>query len=223
MDGAPTAATWARSGSRDFPSSGVLPPDARSCRGSSLSRVCPERSGGTRRPQAVVPLTGSFRGDRIARRGRTARPLWQARSRGCVTAGGRAGGGCGETARRQSPAPCVPNAEAAGQAAAPQRRDSPSPRPSYGAALPDRPAHPLVPRAHCTSRARGPTARRAEGVPLMLVKKLLTHAARGGGGAEARRWSEWRAPRAVPLMLGAHSRPRFGLRQEWNHNAGTPP
>ena len=37
--------------------------------GRSLSRVCVERSGGTRRPQAVVPLTVGFRGDRIARRG----------------------------------------------------------------------------------------------------------------------------------------------------------
>jgi hypothetical protein len=35
-----------------------------------------------------TPLTVSFRGDRIARRGRTARPLWQTRSpSGCVTAG----------------------------------------------------------------------------------------------------------------------------------------
>src|SRR5215471_16518057 len=42
-------------------------------------------------------------------RGRTARRLRQARSLGaCVTAGGRAGGGCGVTARRQRRAPCVP-------------------------------------------------------------------------------------------------------------------
>jgi hypothetical protein len=39
------------------------PLGAGSCRGSLLSRVCPERSGGTR-PQGA-PLTGRFHGDRM--------------------------------------------------------------------------------------------------------------------------------------------------------------
>jgi hypothetical protein len=85
----------------------VLPAGARSCRGRSQSRVCAERSGGTRRPQAVAPLTAGFRGDRIARRARTARPLWQCGQR--VRDGGdrlAAGAGerrCGGGPRRASP------------------------------------------------------------------------------------------------------------------------
>jgi len=43
-----------------------------------------------------------------ARRGRTARLLLQAGLRECVTARGRASGGCGVTALRQRPAPGVP-------------------------------------------------------------------------------------------------------------------
>jgi len=74
----------------------VLPIDAASCRGSSQSGVCPERSGGTRRPQAVAPLTASFRGDRIAQRGRTARPLRQARLTGVRDGGDRLVAGAGE-------------------------------------------------------------------------------------------------------------------------------
>jgi hypothetical protein len=68
----------------------VLPPGASSCRGRSLSGVCPERSGGTR-PQGV-PLTAGFRGDRIARR-REDGPgrCGEARSAGYVTVG--TGGG----------------------------------------------------------------------------------------------------------------------------------
>jgi hypothetical protein len=83
------------------------PPSSRprvgSCRGSSLSRVCAERSGGTRPPGA--PLTGGFRGGRIARRGEDG-PAGRA---GAVSRGasrrGPADGGCGRTALRRRPAP----------------------------------------------------------------------------------------------------------------------
>ena len=85
----------------------VLPPGATPCRGRSLSRVCAKRSGATRRPQAVVPWTAGFRGDKIARRARTARQLWQCGQR--VRDGGdrrAAGAGerrCGGGPRRASP------------------------------------------------------------------------------------------------------------------------
>src|SRR5262249_5738495 len=49
--------TGLRRNAHTFP---VLPTGAGSCRGRSLSGVCPERSGGTR-PQGV-PLTAGFRG-----------------------------------------------------------------------------------------------------------------------------------------------------------------
>jgi hypothetical protein len=97
---------------------------------------------------------------------RTARPLLQARSSGCVTASGRAGGGCGVTARRQRPAPVRSYAEAAGQAAA------------HSGETPRDPGHlrrgtARAPNAtsRCCPRpphepGLGRTAWRAEGVPL---------------------------------------------------------
>jgi hypothetical protein len=52
---------------------------------------------------AVVPLTAGFRGDRIARRGRTAHRLWQAWVNGMCDGGGRraadAGNGAAAAAR----------------------------------------------------------------------------------------------------------------------------
>jgi hypothetical protein len=84
------------------------PPDR--CRilpGKPAVRVCPERSGGTRRPQAAAPLTAGFRGDRIARRGQTARPFWADAATGVRNGGDRrpAGAGkrrCGGGPRRAS-------------------------------------------------------------------------------------------------------------------------
>jgi hypothetical protein len=81
-------------------------PGAGSCRGSSLSRVCAERSGGTRPPGA--PLTGGFRGGRIARLGEDGPAArGSAVSRG-ASRRGPADGGCGGTALRRRPAPCAP-------------------------------------------------------------------------------------------------------------------
>ena len=72
-----------------------------------------------------------------ARRGRTARRLLRARSLGsCVTAGGRAGGGCEATALRQRPAPCVPTLRQRARLPSPRRRDPPTSA-TYGAGPPE--------------------------------------------------------------------------------------
>ena len=151
----------------------VLPAGAGSCRGSSLSGVCPKRSGGTRRPQAVAPLTASFRGGRIARRGRTARPLWQARSPGVRDGGDRLAAGAGGTALRRRPAPCVPNAKAAGRAAAHQRRDSPPAQPPT-AGTPPVQRLPSVNPAPMPGARPGPTGLARRRRALEDVWKVLT-------------------------------------------------
>jgi hypothetical protein len=117
------------------------------CQGSARSEAQGREGPRPERPN------GSFRGDRIARRGEDGRPLWQARSLGCVTAG-PPGGGCGGTALRRRPAPCVPTLRQRAWAAAHQRRDSlltPAP-PTAGT-----PACPTLsgePCAHAWSTAR---------------------------------------------------------------------
>ncbi len=110
---------------------------------------------------------------------RTARPLLQARSPGCVTAGTawrrvRGNGGSGSGPRR-----CAGALEAAGQAAAPQRRDSPVTPATNGAAPPTVHAFPLVIHAS-VPRARpwpGGLARRRRA--LEAVEKVLTSKNRG--------------------------------------------
>ena len=86
------------------------PPSSRprvgSCRGSSLSRVCAERSGGTRPPGA--PLTGAFAAAGSPGAGRMARLLGRAQSAGVRHGGDQltAGAGerhCGGGPRRASP------------------------------------------------------------------------------------------------------------------------
>ena len=115
-----------RLGCRHPRSRPVLPAGAGSCRGSSLSGVCPERSGGTRRPQAVAPLTGSFRGDRIARHGKTARSLRQARPTGVCDGGDRLAASAGERRCGGGPRRASPTLRQRAWAAAQQRRDSPA-------------------------------------------------------------------------------------------------
>ena len=98
-----------------------------------------------------------------ARRGRTARRLRQARSLGaCVTAGGRAGGGCGVTARRQRRAPCVPTLRQRARLPPPTAR-SPRPQPPTAQDPPNRPTQfPRSVRAHRMSLPGpdGPARRR---------------------------------------------------------------
>jgi hypothetical protein len=79
-----------------------------------------------------------------------------------VRAEGRAGSRCGGTALRRRPAPCVPNAKAAGRAAAHQRRDSPPAPAAYGG----NPAWPALPAgdpcAYAPEPGRARMARPAE-------------------------------------------------------------
>jgi hypothetical protein len=144
-------------------------PGAGSCRGSSLSRVCAERSGGTRPPGA--PLTGGFRGGRIARRGEDG-PAARA---GAVSRGasrrGPADGGCGGTALRRRPAPCVPNAKAAGRRP-PAARLPPAEPSAAGHSTVQR--GPSVTLRSCPELAQGRPARRAEGVPLEPSRKAAS-------------------------------------------------
>jgi hypothetical protein len=100
----------------------ILPIGAGSCRGRSLSKVCPERSGGTR--LMAAPLTGGFRGDR--RPGPGGRPGRSDRRghRGCVTAGTAwrqvRENGAAAVARAVRP----PTQRQRANTAAPQQRDS---------------------------------------------------------------------------------------------------
>jgi hypothetical protein len=114
----------------------------------------------------------SFRGDRIARRGRTARPLLQRGRPGCVSASGRAGDGGGVTARRQRPAPVRSHAKAAGRAAAHSGEPPLLPRPPTARHPSNRLAqHSCVPPRPLHEPGQGRTARRAEGVPFTDSKE----------------------------------------------------
>ena len=88
--------------------------------------------------------------------GRTARPLVQVRSPGCVTAGGRAGGGSrGNGGAGSGPRRCAVALEAAGQAAPPAMARLPAPPAAYDAVPPivQRILHVLAAPC-CTSPAR---------------------------------------------------------------------
>jgi hypothetical protein len=125
-------------------------PGAGSCRGSSLSRVCAERSGGTRPPGA--PLTGGFRGGRIARLGEDG-PA----ARGGAVSRVRHGGDqltAGAGVRRCG-------------------GETPASRALRGGTL-DCPARPSVTLRSCPELAQGRPARRAEGVPLEPSRKAAS-------------------------------------------------
>jgi hypothetical protein len=154
----------------------VLPTGAGSCRGSSQSRVCPERSGGTRRPQAAAPLTGSFRGDSMPGAGGRSGRSCRRGHRECVTTRGRAGGGCGVTALRQRPAPVRGSAEAAGQAAA---HDGEDPRHlshlRRGTTRIVQHNSPVRPRPlHEPGQGRTAPARRRRALGKLFVEKVVT-------------------------------------------------
>ena len=97
-----------------------------------------------------------------ARRGRTARRFLQARPCGCVTARGRAGGGCGAAAPRQRPAPCVPTLRQRARLP-PHDGETPRPQPPTARHLSIVQRNPSAPRP-LQEPSRGLTARRAEGV-----------------------------------------------------------
>jgi hypothetical protein len=125
-------------------------PGAGSCRASSLSRVCAERSGGTRPPGA--PLTGGFRGGRIARLGEDG-PA----ARGGAVSRVRHGGDqltAGAGVRRCG-------------------GETPASRALRGGTL-DCPARPSVTLRSCPELAQGRPARRAEGVPLEPSRKAAS-------------------------------------------------
>jgi hypothetical protein len=162
----------------------ALPAGAGLCRGSSLSRVCPERSGGTRRRRA---LDWELSRRQDAWRGRTARLALAGvvtRVRDVGTASGRVRG---RPRGGSGPRRCATALEAAGQAAACQRRAPLATPPGGGP-----PARPLasspVIRALLRARPRPGRLARPEGVPLKLfVEKVVTsqQVVTAGG----RRWS----------------------------------
>jgi hypothetical protein len=76
---------------------------------------------------------------------------------------GPASSGCGGTALRRRPALCVPNAKAAGRAAAQQRRDSPPTPATYGGTR-HCPAPPVT-RAPIPGALPGPDGPSAEAPP----------------------------------------------------------
>ena len=158
-----TGAPAFRPSSRQVP---VLAGEAR-CQG-------PARSKAKGRGRRSRPWELSRRQDRPAREDGSA-ALAGALTGDCVTAGGRADGGCGVTALRQRPAPCVPTLR---QRAKLSPHDGEIPL-----SQPPTTRYPAVQRAtQVRSRplhesSRGRTAWRAEGVPLMLVKNYSPHGA----------------------------------------------
>jgi hypothetical protein len=92
------------------------------CRGSSQSGVA--RSAIRRTRAQRVLLTVSFRGDRIARREEDGPAALAIEVTSVRDGGDRLAAGAGERRGGSSPRRCAAALEAAGQAAAPQRRDS---------------------------------------------------------------------------------------------------
>jgi hypothetical protein len=148
-------------------------------------RRCPERSGGTRRPQAAAPLTGSFRGDSAPGAGGRPDGSASAVNRGVRDGGDRLAAGAGERRCGSGPRRASPNAKAAGLGRRPQRRDSPPPRAACGGTL----ACPTLSLAGPCAHARSPARAGRPGAPkachLIDSEETPHHAGRAPG----RDWS----------------------------------
>src|SRR5215468_5575763 len=95
--------------------------------------------------------------------------------RGCVTAGGWAGGGCGVTAvRAAARAGALSRWRQRAKLSRQLRRDSPATPAVYGAALPDRSTHPLVLPALAARVRPGPDSPARRRRALEAVVKVLT-------------------------------------------------
>jgi hypothetical protein len=128
----PSAISWSSSVTSSC-SSPVSSPAASTLRPSSrqvpvLAREDHRQGGAPAAERGRTTLTVSFRGDRIVRRGRTARRLWQAQST-VMREGGPPGGGCGGRRCGGGPRRASPTLRQRAWAAAHQRRDSPRPQP----------------------------------------------------------------------------------------------
>jgi hypothetical protein len=112
--------------------------------------------------------------------GRTDRPLVQARSPGCVTAAGRAGGGCGVTAVwAAARAGALSRERQRAKLSRQLRRDSPRPRPPMARLSRSFNASPVCCPRPLHESGGGRTARRAEGVPLKALRRESCHSYEG--------------------------------------------
>ena len=107
-------------------------------------------------------MTGSFRGDRIARRGRTVRLALAGAATGVRHGGDRQQAGAGLTAWRQRPAPVRGRAGGSGPYCRPTAaRVPPTPAPGGGP-----PARPSLPLGWSRAHAQSPPERGGPGTPV---------------------------------------------------------